>query len=197
MNVTKFILGIFETNSYIVEDNDFVILIDAPDNLYPIIEELNKKNLKPDALLLTHGHLDHIYGLDSLLSSFSNLPIYLAKEDQEKAINGNKDYSFFFSSFYSQKEFLYPYLDYKEEIFSFRVLRTPGHTKGSICLYNAKDKILFSGDTLFFSGYGRTDLGGNIEEERESISTLLSLPSGTLILPGHGDNTTIERELGF
>jgi glyoxylase-like metal-dependent hydrolase (beta-lactamase superfamily II) len=77
------------------------------------------------------------------------------------------------------------------------VLETPGHTKGSVCLYSEKDALLFSGDTLFFMGVGRTDLPGSSEKSLlDSIrAKLLVLPPETRVFPGHGLDTTIEREI--
>ena len=77
------------------------------------------------------------------------------------------------------------------------VLHTPGHSPGSICLYNADSKILIAGDTLFNAGFGRTDAPGGSDEELErSLRRLSALPGETLVIPGHGARTSIERELG-
>jgi len=76
--------------------------------------------------------------------------------------------------------------------FNFQLIHTPGHTPGSICLYNEKESLLFSGDTLFNGGYGRTDLpGGSTAQLIASLEKLNRLPSGTLVYPGHGDTTVI------
>ncbi|MBQ2527414.1 MAG: MBL fold metallo-hydrolase, partial [Spirochaetales bacterium] len=87
-----------------------------------------------------------------------------------------------------------------DRIGPFRVLHTPGHTGGSICLYSQEDKVLFSGDTLFRHSYGRTDLGGSEEQIMKSLRRLLSLPEDTTVYPGHDEPTIIsdeQRYFGF
>ena len=84
---------------------------------------------------------------------------------------------------------------YPESLFGFRVLHTPGHTPGSVCLYREEEKVLFSGDTLFRAGFGRTDLaGGSMHQLLSSLRTLLALPRDVRVYPGHGESTTIDEE---
>ena len=87
------------------------------------------------------------------------------------------------------------YTELGDKAFGFKVLRTPGHSKGSVCFYSEDEGILFSGDTLFKAGFGRMDLaGGSASEMRRSLFELFKLPDDVTVYPGHGDSTTIGAE---
>ncbi len=194
MKTTAITSGLFATNSYLVEDGDDVYLIDAPDGSERMCRLLKEKG-KLTAVLLTHGHFDHIMGLENILSLFPRVPVYLEKNDLFLT-EENKAFLSAFGipgSLYNIPEDIV-YVDYPEETGPFRVIRTPGHTPGSVSLYAEDEGILFSGDTLFEGGEGRTDLGGNYPQLRESLSLLLSLPSDTAVYPGHGADTLIRNE---
>ena len=197
MNITLQTSGLFSTNSYLIKDGDSVYLIDAPDRNSGMLELL-KKEVSLTAVLLTHGHFDHIMGISEVLSLFPSVPVYLDEEDNF-LIEENRNFLSFFcipQSYYTVPSdiVLTPYGD---TIGPFSVMKTPGHTPGSVSLYDEKDGVLFSGDTLFQSGEGRTDLGGNYSTLHKSLSLLLELPEKTVVYPGHGESTTVRAERFF
>ena len=190
------------TNSYYVTYNDKGYLIDAPDGIGKWIRELKTEGYSLDFILLTHGHFDHVMGLEEVLSIFPDAEVYIAAEDENLVQEGNKEILSSFGiplSLYSIPS-PFVYHDYSSSIGPFKVIKTPGHTKGGVCLYMEEENILFSGDTLFEDGEGRTDLGGDWIELVQSLKNLALLPENTTVFPGHGGKTDIKREkkrLGF
>jgi len=188
----------FMTNTYLVWDEETKegIIIDpaAPSN--KILNEIKKQNLKIKFIINTHGHADHIGG-NKFFKENLNIPIYIHKADSKMLSNPQKNLSA-----YMEKPIKSPYADkllLDGDIVSFgkiemKIIHTPGHTKGGICIYH--EPYLFSGDTLFEESIGRTDLpGGDIEEIKSSITaTLFDLPDATQVFPGHGNPTSIEDE---
>ena len=190
------------TNSYYVTYNDKGYLIDAPDGIGKWMRELKTEGYSLDYILLTHGHFDHVMGLEEVLSIFPDAKVYIAAEDENLVQEGNKEILSSFGiplSLYSIPS-PFVYHDYSSSIGPFKVIKTPGHTKGGVCLYREEENILFSGDTLFEDGEGRTDLGGDWRELVQSLKNLALLPENTTVFPGHGGKTDIKREkmrLGF
>lgn len=202
MTIKQHVSGLVGTNSYYLIHKDKGYLIDAPDGIGRWIRELKEEGLNVDHILLTHGHFDHILGLNEILSIFPKAKIYLSKEDEGLVKEGNKEILSSFGiplSLYSiPSPFIYN--DYPSLLGPFTIIKTPGHTKGGVCLYNSEENILFSGDTLFEGGEGRTDLGGNWKELLESLKKLSALSDNTTVFPGHGGKTDIRKEktrLGF
>lgn len=202
MTIKQHVSGLVGTNSYYLIHKDKGYLIDAPDGIGRWIRELKEEGLNVDYILLTHGHFDHILGLNEILSIFPKAKIYLSKEDEGLVKEGNKEILSSFGiplSLYSiPSPFIYN--DYPSLLGPFTIIKTPGHTKGGVCLYNSEENILFSGDTLFEGGEGRTDLGGNWKELLESLKNLSALSDNTTVFPGHGGKTDIRKEktrLGF
>jgi glyoxylase-like metal-dependent hydrolase (beta-lactamase superfamily II) len=164
---------------------------------------LKERNLEPEALILTHGHGDHIAGVEPLRENFEKIKVCIHKDDAEMLIDSSRN----FSSFLGKKIEASPadiILEDEGKIefagLKFTIIHTPGHTPGGICLYNSDEKILFSGDTLFAGSVGRTDFSGY--DERQSMkqliegikNKLLVLPDDTKVLPGHGPASTIGQE---
>ena len=187
MTIKQHVSGLVGTNSYYLIHKDKGYLIDAPDGIGRWIRELKEEGLNVDHILLTHGHFDHILGLNEILSIFPKAEIYLSKEDEGLVKEGNKEILSSFGiplSLYSiPSPFIYN--DYPSLLGPFTIIKTPGHTKGGVCLYNSEENILFSGDTLFDGGEGRTDLGGNWKELLESLKKLSALSDNTTVFPGH------------
>ena len=170
-------VGNLQTNCYIVIDEKSreAVVIDPGDEPSKILPAI--KDLKVRYLILTHGHPDHFGAIDKL------------KKETKASILMNAKDSWAFKPDQDLKE--------GDEIrfgdLVLKVLCTPGHSQGSVCLYTRG--FLFSGDTLFPEGCGRTDLpGGSMEEMENSLRKLSALPDETQVLPGHDESTTIAKE---
>ena len=190
-----FVGGVFETNCYLVQAPEGNILIDAPAGS---TDWLRKINRRPDLLLVTHGHVDHIDEAAKVKKSFSCRVGY--HPDSVPLItdpNFFKRFGFFLEAEPVVADFL---IDETPKLslcgLNFRVLHVPGHCPGSICFYLAEHHLLFGGDVLFAGGIGRTDLpGGDYETLIRGIhQKVLVLPDDTRVLSGHGPPTTIGEE---
>lgn len=209
MKIQPFTLGEVSTNTYIVYGGDHdAILIDAPDKIDKVISFLHQNGLNLTHILLTHAHFDHVMGLRDVIKEFPKAEVFVSYEDDFFLRNkgeGNiellsKGFPFMLTAFKRYLDELpQTYSFYSDSILSFRVIRTPGHTKGSVCLYDEKERILFSGDTIFKGSYGRTDFpGGDQRELFTSIKELIkTVKDDTLVLPGHGEFTSIKDEKAF
>ena len=186
-------------NCYIVYD-DFknAIIIDPGSENPKIINAIEREELNLKAILLTHGHFDHIRGVDLLKNRF-DVPVYIHEDDEimlrDTHLNGSLDMGdnlVVVNSLvetYKDKESL----DFLNE--EMVVVHTPFHTLGSSCFYFPKSSMLFSGDTLFKEGFGRYDLPhSNHRLLLDSLNKLFNLPKETKVYPGHGKSTTIGEE---
>jgi glyoxylase-like metal-dependent hydrolase (beta-lactamase superfamily II) len=181
-------------------------VIDPGDNSAYIISLLEQLNLCPGYILLTHGHFDHLAALPDLAAAFVPAPViaihsgdasYLGPDALEAhrksfAALGGASYV---DGLWKPMPPAGRLLAGGERIGPFTVIHTPGHTPGSVCYYDEDAGLLFSGDTLFRNGYGRTDLpGGNQTTLEKSLALLLSMDGGIVVCPGHGPATTIGEE---
>lgn len=199
LRIETLVLGMLETNCYLLTNSRTraVVVIDPADEARRIVERIEKRSLKPEAILLTHGHFDHIGAVSALCRRFP-VPVLASAPEEEILLDTEKNLSAFYSgSLTIQADRL---LADQEELqlagFQIRVLHTPGHTAGSVCYYLPQEGILFSGDTLFRGSVGRTDFPtGSMGRLHESLhATLFSLPAGTMVYPGHGEETDIGYE---
>ncbi len=197
MKIKTLTVGPLAENCFIVfEENskDAVVIDPGADGDF-ILNEL--KDLDVKAILATHGHLDHI-GQVGYLKEKLNTPFYMNKKD-EFLINNE-----IFPNFaYIVKAVKCPSPDFdvkdddvlKFGNLEFQVIEMPGHTPGSVCFFNEKEKIIFVGDTLFKGSVGRTDLpGGNGKMLEQSLKKLMEFPEDTVVYSGHGPKTTIGIE---
>ena len=195
MEIKMIKTGHLQENTYVVSKGDFCLVIDPGADVSKINEYLNNRNLKTRAILLTHGHFDHI-GAAKELSLIENCNIYASLYDKEIIEDSSKNGSIK----YARKDITLDNVIYFEEEvildigeFKAEVLFTPGHTPGSV-VYIIGDAV-FSGDTLFRGTCGRVDLfGGNKNDMKKSLKYLFTLDSSLKVFPGHGEFTTIGEE---
>ncbi len=183
-------VGYLQTNCYLVHWDGKTLVLDPGAHPTTIKDALTEKGWTCDLVAVTHGHFDHISNVDS----FNMDKVYVSEGDfpalSDPKVNMTANWTHPVAVKTPGEK-----LHGGEDFFGFEVIETPGHSVGSICLYDARENVLLSGDTLFLGGVGRTDLyGGNTEQLKESVMKLLGLPGETRVYPGHGQSTTIEAE---
>jgi len=203
--IKRFVVGDLESCCYIIttENEKETMLIDPGGSPEKIINHCHSNNLIPGILVNTHGHGDHIGANLELRKEFPDIKIYIHADDAPMLTSEYLNLSLLGGKRY-QSPPADKVLQHDDVIFfnheEFKVIHTPGHTKGGICLlYDQPDSetpLLFSGDSLFNFGIGRTDLpGGDHESFINSIKNrLFTLNDNTVVYPGHGDSTTILKE---
>ena len=185
LKIHTLILGMYQVNCYIVhqEHSDRCVVIDPGYMPEKILQFLQERKLTAEAILLTHGHFDHVGGMRTLADALDR-PVYIRPEEYSMPhalTNGDLGETL-------------PYPDaFSLAGMDIRVLHTPGHTPGSVCLMIGD--TMFSGDTLFAGSCGRTDLpGGNWATIQNSLNYLKDLPGDYRVFPGHGEETTLSQE---
>lgn len=201
MKYESVIVGPLETNCYLVycQKTLACAIIDPGAEPDKILRLIGRKGLKPAVLINTHGHVDHIGANRDIKDNF-DIPLCIHKADSPMLDSVlQSELSFFLGAKESPPadRFLKEGEKIKIGNVSLSVIHTPGHSPGSVSLMG--DGILFSGDTLFFGGVGRTDLpGGSWKELESSIrEKIFTLPEETLVLPGHGPTTTVGQESNY
>ena len=195
----RIVCGPYQENAFLLcpEGTKDALLIDPGDDLPALTRALEADGRMLKAILLTHGHFDHMLSAQPL-SRITGANVYVHAEDQELLCDGEKNvYDPGCASQPCPKDFEAEELGEEIEVcgIRFRVLHTPGHTRGSVCYYDAENGILFSGDTLFCAGFGRMDLyGGSPAQMRTSLRSLFELPEDTQVYCGHGPMTGIQAE---
>jgi len=197
--IETLVLGAVQTNCYIVsnEESKEAIVIDPGDNAEGIYKVLKENDLVCKAILLTHGHFDHIMAAEKLGSL---CPAKIYAHEAEAALLA--DPALNASAMFGRECSLLPDLLLKDgqtlELagFNIKVIHTPGHTAGGVCYYFTENGLIFSGDTLFLEDIGRSDLPtGNGRQLIESIrSRLMPLDDDIIVYPGHDAPTTIGHE---
>lgn len=189
MSILTLTLGPLATNCYLVwqDGRTDAVIVDPAANSRKITAALQEHGLTPVCFLLTHAHFDHIGALKPLLAAAPDARVYVGDQDKDDPCDMAYDLLTYTDTYQDG--------DTVEAAgLSFRVLGTPGHTPGSVCLLCGE--ALFSGDTLFAGSYGRTDFkGGSMQDMYASLRKLAALPPQTRVLPGHGPESTIEDEL--
>jgi len=191
MKLITIVIGPLQNNCYILSgDGKNAVIIDAPGNFTKIEEALKEAGLSPAYVLLTHGHFDHVGAAKRLQGAGAK--IYLHPDDTDMTGSGLWRVKSFSPDFAMSDGQALNLAGLK-----ITVIHTPGHTSGGVCFLTSG--MLFSGDTLFCGGIGRTDLpSGNHAQLKSSIKEkLFTLPPETEVFPGHGEKTSIGNEKGL
>lgn len=187
MEIRNLKVGSYQTNCYIVwgDGQDACVVIDPGYQPEEILKQVRLCGKSVAAILLTHGHFDHVGGVKHIAAE-TGCKVYICKEDL--ALNPMyTDGLIHHTDTYGEGDTV------ELAGLRFQVLHTPGHTPGSVCLQCGE--ALFSGDTLFAGTCGRTDLpGGSMAQMRLSLGRLKALKGNFLVLPGHGEGSTLEEE---
>ena len=200
-DIKQFQVGPVCTNCYFLINHDEkkVIVIDPGDNAKELANKIVELGLEAEAILLTHGHFDHVGGVEGLADRFG-VKVYAHKDEEETLKNPNlnlgADMGMAKNPVYHADIFLNDGDEISLAGFKIKVLHTPGHTPGGACFYLEEQGIVFSGDSLFCQSIGRTDFpGGNARQLVSAVKEkLLTLPDETKVFPGHEDRTTIGFE---
>lgn len=205
INVERFVCNMIEENCYVVNDETKeCIIVDCgafyPEERNAIVNHIKNNKLTPKHLIATHGHIDHNLGNNTIFDSFG-LKVEVNGGD-EKLMNKLSEQAQSVCGVTLDYDMppVGKYLDDDDTItfgnHTFTILETPGHSPGSVFFYCENEHIAFSGDTLFKKSIGRTDLpGGSMFSMIQSLRMIAQLPDNTIILPGHGQQTTMGWEL--
>lgn len=205
--IKRFVCNMLAENCYVVSDETLdCVIIDCgafyEDERQAIVEYIDESGLTPRHLLLTHGHLDHNFGNGTIYLRYGLKP-EVAEEDAGLMQNLTRQAEKFYglklkNDFPPVGHFYTPQEIIRFGTHELRVIPTPGHSRGSVCLYCEAEHALFTGDTLFHRSIGRTDFGGgSMLQIIQSLRTLAQLPDETVVFPGHGEQTTIGDEVVY
>ncbi len=187
LHITTLVLGSYRTHCYILrgEDSSTCVIVDPGFEPERVLSQVSQLGLTVEAILLTHGHFDHVGAVRDIVAE-TGCPVYIHEADltlPPALTNG----ALYYTHTYDEADVL------NLAGLTFRVLHTPGHTPGCVCL--EVENALFSGDTLFAGTCGRTDLPGSSHAAMtRSLSRLRTLPDHLSVYPGHGDSSTMAAE---
>lgn len=199
MKILKYSLGQLQANCYFLINNQNCLIIDPADEASFILEELQRQQLNLVGMLATHGHFDHVMAVGEIQKSF-NIPLHIHKDDQFliKRLDKTAEY------FLGYKPIILPIKKIKNFPPSprlrwaskLKIIYTPGHTPGSCCFYFKEKNAIFTGDTLFKEGIGRTDFSYSSKDDlKKSLKKIFKLPKETIVYSGHGEDTILEDEI--
>lgn len=193
--------GMLDSTTYLVYDSGEAMIIDCGKNVQDIADFVNKNELSVNYIVLTHGHCDHCAMLEDYTREFPSAKIICHTKEVE--VLANPDYNLSGYIFGSPCAFNYDFIpvDEGESIYvgtkEFKILHTPGHTPGCICLACEEENILFTGDLLFANGYGRTDFPlGSYGELVKSLKRVMTSYPNANVFPGHGFSVKM-KNIGF
>jgi hydroxyacylglutathione hydrolase len=203
LNIRSIRCNLLQERCYVAwQEAGRCVLVDpgcyGADELEPLEDLLAQEQLTPEAILLTHGHFDHIFGVKPLQDRFGGIPVYLHPAD-EVVLDGSADMADRLAL--TPPETGFKWTPLQEGPLSvagidFEVIHTPGHTPGGVCFLERKAGVLFTGDTLFAGSIGRTDFPYSEydDEIRSIMEKIILLDPDTRIFPGHGPTSTIGQE---
>jgi len=199
VKIKKVISGVLAVNCYLIycDETKKTLIVDPGEDGDKIIAEIEKENLQPEMLVNTHGHFDHIMSDGQIRKRF-NIPLAVSKDDasmiSSSFYNGSDAFFGEEISIETPEILLYDNQTVELSFAKFKVIHTPGHSEGGICLLF--DGFIITGDTLFAGTIGRTDFpNGDHEKMLASLAKLKKLNPQTVVYPGHGSITTIANEL--
>lgn len=204
LQIVRLPVGSLCANAYFVIDAQSLeaLIIDPGDDGEYLLEKISQGKIKPQLILATHGHFDHIMAVLELKMAL-HLPFWLHQKDEFLVKRLRSSAKHWLGIDVGNGPKVDKYLSTKTFIklgkTRFQIIETPGHTPGSISLYSREEKIVFVGDLLFAGGsVGRTDfVYSSPVDLRNSIKKILKLPEKTVIYPGHGQKTSVEKEKKF
>ncbi|HEX41393.1 MAG TPA: MBL fold metallo-hydrolase [Phycisphaerales bacterium] len=202
MKIDCLVLGDFQTNCYVLRRDMAAkdcLIIDPGLQARALLDFLATGGLEPVAVILTHGHIDHIAGISLLRQRYPGIQVCIHPADADMLTEPTANLSLLTGEMFTDRpaDIL---LDGDGDVefagVRLKVLHTPGHTPGGICLYSPQDAVVFTDDALFADSIGRTDFpGGDTRQLLQAIrQRLLTLPAETVVYPGHGSETTIAAE---
>lgn len=201
MKIMYMVLGPFMTNTYILYNEETMegLVVDPSFSPEQYIKAIEEKKIHLTSIFLTHAHVDHMAGMNELRKAFPEARMYMDKRDRPFLRDPEKNLSYMFPT-PTLVDDADVWVKDGDEIetsgYTFQVIDTAGHTPGGISFYLKKEGIVFTGDSLFQGSIGRTDFsGGSMKELTGSIrKNLFTLPDSTVVLSGHGEQTTIGQE---
>ena len=199
MRIIKMTVGPLSTNCYIVSDENTgkAVIIDPGAQADRIQSKITELDLSVEAILLTHGHFDHMMAAEELRKAYG-ADIYIGKKEKQLLGNTDTNLSEMFGKPYAivADQYVEEGMELALAGVTFRVIDTPGHTEGGVCYYVKEYEAAFSGDTIFYESVGRTDFPtGSMRVLVESIhEKIFTLPEDTQLFPGHGNSTTVGYE---
>lgn len=199
MRIEMGTFGPFATNAYLAWDGhspDALVLDPGQGAAGPLIERVAAAGLRLHLIANSHGHVDHIWD-NAALKAASDAPLAIHPDDAYR-LDGRNAYGYVITPSVAEHDLVGGQQLHIGDLV-FDILHTPGHTEGSVCLYEERAGLLLTGDTLFARGWGRTDLPGGDEAQLiDSLARLArEIPPAVRLLPGHGPESTMERELGW
>lgn len=200
MEIRAYIIGELQTNTYLAidEETNKAIIIDPADDANYLSEQILRLKITPTAIVVTHGHFDHVLAAYELQMAFG-IPFMIHLKDLFLLKNLQKNASFWTKRIIVEKppgkiEFIKEGDEVKFGEESLSVIETPGHTPGGVCFHSKRDGILFTGDTLFTNGVGRTDLSYSSEKDLlSSLKKISKLPPETKVYPGHEESCLLKN----
>ena len=186
MEMLTMCVGSYRTNCYMLWEKEECVLVDPGFEGEQLLEQVRCKNKKVAAVLLTHGHFDHV-GAVRYIAEETGCPVYIHEEDVKLPSRHTNGEIFHTHTYGEGDEVTFGGM-------TFKVLHTPGHTPGCVCLLCGD--VMLAGDTLFAGTCGRTDIPpyGNPPQMRQSLARLKALAGDYKVFPGHGYATTLEEE---
>jgi len=207
VQIAYFVEPSFGENAYVLWVNDrgpcWIVDPGPEPSAAQIMEHIREHGLTPEAVLLTHGHIDHITGIPELLKVFKDLPVYIADEEKAALTQPQENLScnlgLAFTTDVAETRNLSPDAEMSLDGSTWKVLDTSGHSPGGRSFYCAAARTVIVGDAMFQSSIGRTDFHHSDHDRliRNIRGNLLSLPDDTKVLSGHGPATTVSNEKRF